>query len=629
MSKLDPVQMNIDGVTQLVGSKMNKVGQNGYGEEGFENELIDQFTLKLDDQELLALATKWENDYRTYEAGIKLRQDANEKYYLGKQQQGTSVVGDVPIAANLIFEAEETFLPAALAKNPEPVVWTDNTTEGTAISNGVKTMLQYHADTLVLRRKLTLLTRHWSIYFLGAIKHGWDSDIEDIQSDVINPQCLILEENATIDSYGDYDGEYIGERKECTAERLIDLFPAKASQIRIKVGGHLGTKVKYTEWWSDKYCFYTFKGIVLDKSKNPHFNYDSEEVDTDEDGVEIKSTKKGINHFARPRKPYTFLSVFSLGKHPHDDTGLIEQNIPNQNRISKRETQIDLNLDRSNNSIGLSEQNFNQETAKQAAVAMQKGNPVLIPTGGPISEAIARFPAPAVPDAFFKAAEVDKQDLRSIFGTQGISSQKPNDDTTARGMILNQSFDNTRIGGGIGDALEQVADNIFNWWLQLYCVYYDEPHFAAVMGQMKAVEYVTLRQQDLNRHIVVSVTADSMKPKDEITEMNQAISLAEKGFLDPKTLLTIMNVPDVQKTAESTVLWLLDKNSYLQINFPELAAKLAQQQAAASPQGLGAPPGSDGGLGAPPVQGGSPIAGAENISQDPASAALQNVPLPT
>lgn len=624
MSKLDPVQMNIDGVTQLVGSKMNKTGSLSLNDEGAAGELIDQFTLKLDDQELLSLASKWENDYRTYEAGVKLRQDANEKYYLGKQQQGTSVVGDVPIAANLIFEAEETFLPAALAKNPEPVVWTDNTTEGVAVATTVKTMLQYHADTLVLRRKLTLMTRHWSIYFLGAIKHGWDSDIQDIQSDVINPQCLILDENATIDSYGDYDGEFIGERKECSADRLIELFPKFREYIYASVDGKLGSKVKYTEWWSDKYCFYTYKGKVLDKSKNPHFNYETEESDTDEDGVEVANVKAGINHFARPRKPYTFLSVFSLGKHPHDDTGLIEQNIPNQNRISKRETQIDLNLDRSNNSIGLSENNFNQETAKQAAVALQKGHPVLIPTGGPISEAIARFPAPAVPDAFFKAAQVDKEDLRSIFGTQGISSQSPNDDTTARGMILNQSFDNTRIGGGIGDALEQVADNIFNWWLQLYCVYYDEPHTASIMGQMKAVEYVELTRTNLDRSIVVSVAADSMKPRDEITEMNQAISLAEKGFLDPKTLLTIMNVPDVQKTAESTVLWLLDKSAYLQINFPELAAKLQAQQAQVGATGV--PPA--GGGESPPVQGGSPIAGQENIAQDPASAALSNVPLP-
>src|SRR5690606_10519328 len=117
------------------------------------------------------------------------------------------------ISSNLIFEAEETFLPVALSKNPEPVVWTDNTTEGNAVAKSVKTMLQYHADTLVLRQKLRLMTRHWSIYFLAVIKHGWDTVIDDITSDVINPQNLILDPEGTIDCYGDYTGEYLGERK--------------------------------------------------------------------------------------------------------------------------------------------------------------------------------------------------------------------------------------------------------------------------------------------------------------------------------------------------------------------------------------------------------------------------------
>lgn len=587
MSVQDPVQLNVDGVTQLVSSKMNKILGPSQGSEGVVDELQDEFTLKLSDEELLGLASAWEGKYRAYEASIKMRQDANERYYLGKQNEGKSVVGNVPIAANLIFEAEETFLPAALAKNPEPVVWSTNDEEGNKISNDVKTMLQYHAEQLVLRRKLSLMTRHWSIYFLGALKHGWDEEIKDITTDVINPQTLILDPDATIDSYGDYTGEYIGERKKCTALRLTELFPKHRGFITIVVDGKMGTEVKYTEWWSDKYCFYTFMGKILDKSTNPHFNYPKTTVD--EFGEEVET--KGINHFAKPKKPYTFMSVFSLGKHPHDDTGLIEQNIPNQNRISKRETQIDANLDTSNNSIGFSGTHFDQEEAKQAASAMQKGNPVLVP-GGKANEAIVRFPAPSIPDAYFKASQVDKQDLRSIFGTDGLGATPPKDQKTLGGLLNNEHHDTSRIGGGIGEAVEQGARNTFNWWLQLYCVYYDEPHFATTMGQLKAVEYIELVNRQLDRNIVVSVAPDSMKPKDEITEMNQAVQLYSAQALDPKTLLSILNVPDVQKTAESTVLWLMDKQAYLQINFPELAQKLAQMQQ--PQQAPGAPPGQEG-----------------------------------
>lgn len=620
----DPIQQNIDGVKQLVGSKMNKSLTGDNNVEGPHNEYIDEFTLDLSDAELMSLKSKWEAAYLGYEAKIKARQNANKQYYLGLQAKGGPINTEFPIAANILFEAEETFLPAALAKNPEPVVWADNTPEGTEISNQVKTMLQYHADVLVLRSRLKLMVRHWSVYFLGVLKHGWNEKVSDITIDNVDPQTLIMDPEASIDVYGDYDGEYIGERKDCTASRLIEMFPKHEEYISETVEGKLGTELTYTEWWTDKYCFYTYKEIILDKNKNPHFNYDKDTEEEDEDGEVVQTVNKGKNHFAFPKKPYTFLSVFTLGEQPHDVTNLIEQNIPNQNLVSKRTEQIDYNLDRANNSIGFSQNNFDEEKAKQAATAMRKGHPVLIP-GGDIDKAVVRFPAPAYPDAAFKQLEISKQDLRSIFGTEGISANQPNQDTTARGMILNQSFDNTRIGGGIGDALEQVADNVFNWWVQLYYVYYDEPHFATIMGQMKAVEYITLMSQNLDRRIVVSVTADSMKPKDEITVMNQAQALWDKGALDPKTLFTVLNFPDPQTTAENVVLWLMDKQAYMTLNFPELQQKLMEAQAKTVAE-TGATPSP--GQAPPQVEGGSPIAGPESVAADPASAGLSQVQLP-
>lgn len=626
---MDPQTLNVIGPTQLVTSGVNKVpGGASDGAEGITGEFEDEFTLKLDDEELLALAQQWEAKYSAYESQIKPRQERNKQYYMGKQAESMPEGSEVPISSNLLFEAEETFIPAALSKNPEPVVYADNTPEGTAISNDVKTMLQYHADQLVLRRKLALMVRHWSIYFVAAIKHGWDKEINEIRSDVRDPQNFVFDPDGFIDCYGDYEGP-LGERIKCTAGDLIKLFPKQKAFIIVACAGKLGTEVVYTEWWNDDYCFYTFKGKVLDKNKNPNFNYPTqvESIDSlgqpelDTEGKPVMVEQKGNNHFSRPKKPYTFLSVFSLGEHPHDITGLIEQNIPNQNRITRRTNQIDTNLSRANNSIAFSEKNFNQETGKQAAEAMKKGNPVLVPDGGPISEAIVRFPAPDYPAAAFTELETSKQDLRSIFGTEGISSQPPNENTTARGMILNQQFDNTRIGGGIGDALEQVADNIFNYWVQLYYVFYDQPHFAAIMGQMKAVEYIELTSADMDRRIVVSVAPDSMKPHDELTQMNQAVQFFESGVIGPKTLLTIANFPDPNAAAEDGVLWTVDKNAYLQINFPELAAKLAQMQAAMMPQpGAQAPPGAP----SAPIPPDQP----PTLSEDPTSAALQNVPLP-
>lgn len=627
----DPIEQNILGVQQLVSSRLNKVPMAANQTEGVEGEPEDALTLKLSDAELLSLASQWESNYRLYEGKLKPRQDKNKQFYLGMQKQGGALASEDAISANLLFEAEETFLPAALSKNPEPVVWSDNTEEGNKISNDVKSMLQYHADVLVLRSKLKMMTRHNSIYLIGVIKHGWDEKIKDITSEVRKPQTFIFDPKGYVNSYADFEG-YLGERITITAEKLINLFPKHKAFITISVNGKLGTEVVYTEWWTDEYCFYTFKGIVLDKHKNQYFNYDTEIEETDIDGNTVKIPKEGQNHFGRPKKPYTFLTVFSLEEQPHDITSLIEQNIPNQRRITRRTDQIDYNLSRQNNSDIFSASNFTQETAKQAANALSKGNPIIVPKGGPIGEAIHRLQAQGIDSAFFKELETSKDDLRQIFGTAGITSQPQDPDQTARGMILNQQHDTTRIGGGVGDAIEQVADNIFNWWVQLYHVFYDEPHVAAVMGQMKAVEYITLEAQDMNRRLVVSVAPNSMKPKDETSEMNQAMSLYEAGVLDPKTLLTILNFPDPQKTAESSVLWSIDKNAYLQLNFPELAQDLAAAQAQAQQQQMAQQ--AQGAQPAQPPQGGTPttIPGQPpegEISAPPASASLSQVPINT
>ncbi len=624
----DPIAQNIAGASDLVQNKTNKI-LDGVADiaEGITGEKEDALSLKLDDDELLKIAEDVTTRYASYEGKIKERQQENLKYYEGKQKEGTPLsTNDKSIAANLIFQSVETLLPAALSRNPEPVVYSDNTPEGNKISTAVKTMLQFHADVLVMRRKLKLMTRKWMVDLLGVIKVGWDYKVGDISLEVRDAKKFIFDPDGYIDPYGDFVG-LCGERITVTAEELCRLFPKSRAEITALVEGKMGTDVTYTDWWDDDINFVTFKGHILDKAKNPNFNYDktSETEQVDEEGKPIEETVKGKNHFAIPKKPLIFLSVFSFGEHPHDDTGLIEQNIPNQRLITRRTEQIDFNLSKANNSDVFSEDNFTQEKAKSAANAMAKGHPLLVPAGRPINEAIARLQAPSISDAFFKDNEINKNNLLDNFGVTGITASQQDEDQTARGMILNQQYDNSRIGGGIGEALEQVSKNIFNYLTQMYYVYYDEQHFAAVMGQMKAVEYITLTQQDLfasevsegiPRKLVVTVSPDSMKPKDEVSQINQAISFFEAGIIGPKTVLTMADFPNPDESAADGLVYKLNPMAYLQVNFPEEYAKLMQIMA---PQ---APPGQPGG--AAPVPGSPP----QSLGGVPASPGLSNVPLP-
>lgn len=626
----DPFSLNIEGVRDLVSNDTNKTDfDRNSSPEGQVGEKYGSLSLSMSDEALLALRDKWEKRYAPYETKIKAIFERNKESYIGKRPNGQWLTdNDLPIAANLQFEAEETFLASALSKNPEPVVYSDDTPEGDAIARSVRIMLQYHADQLVLRRKLALMVRQWSIYHLGVLKHGWNKDVNDVTIDNRKIENFIFDPEGYVDAYGDFIG-YLGERVKLTAEKLIELFPDKKADIVKSVDGQLGTEVKYTEWWSadDTYTFSTYREIVLDKYKNPYFNYAEPILNPDGTPAEDLPAIEPKNHFAVPKKPYTFLSVFSLQDQPHDITSLVEQNIPNQNRIRRRTEQIDYNTNAANNAYAFSADNFNEETAKQAAAARAKGNPILVPSGKPMGEAIMPLNAQDLPRTVFNELEIAKTDLRQSWGILGMTTQPANEDTTARGMILNQQNDSTRIGGGIGNAIEQVADNVFNWLTQLYYVFYDEPHYASVLGTAKTLEYTQLQNSQLTIPLLISVSPDSLRPRDQITEINLAQALFDKGVIGPKTLLKMLSFPSPDDAAADGLLYKLDPMSYLQLNFPDFAQQLqmAQQQQmmnqAMSQASVMGPQGES----MAPEQTTEPE---QNIARNPADAGLNQIPLP-
>ncbi len=643
---LSPFQLSVEGVRQLVESGKNKSPAGGpSNSEGVVSEKYDAYKVKMSDEELLKLRDDFEKRYAPYESKLKPRVKRIRESYIGNTASGQWIDDpDAIVPANEQFMAMETYLPASLAKNPEPVVYADNTEEGNALSSMVKTMLTFHADQLVLRRKLSFMVRQHATDLLGVLKPGWNKMLDPITGEdrgdveIANRKVkdYIFDPNGYVDVYGDFSSWY-GERITVTAEKLIEEFPDHKAYISTVVEGKLGTEVEYTEWWpSDEFCFYTFKDVVLDKFKNPYYKYPEPVIDelTGEPVLDPITGEPQMtqprNHFARPKKPGIFLSIYSLQEQPHDITSLVEQNMPNQRRITKMTTQIDYNASAMNNTYALSEANFNQETGKQFVNARKKGNPILVPEGVPLEQAVKELPAQEVPQGLFAELQNAKDDLRTSWGINGITASPQDEDQTARGMILNQAHDTSRIGGGIGDSIEQVADNVFNWLLQLYYVFYDEPHFAAIMGNAKAVEFITLTNQDLDRQIIVSVAPDSLKPKDEITQINLAQALFDKGAIGPKTLLKMLDFPDPDNSAADGVLYKMDPMAYMMLNFPDFAAQLQQaqqQQAMTDMQNQAQATGMQEAakMGMAPEQTTEPE---EGLARDPASAALSEVQLP-
>jgi hypothetical protein len=103
-----------------------------------------------------------------------------------------------------------------------------------------------------------------------------------------------------------------------------------------------------------------------------------------------------------------------------------------------------------------------------------------------------------------------------------------------------------------------------------------------------------------------------MSPKDEVSEMNQAIELANTGWLDPITLFKKLNYPDPMETAKMVTLFRVSPQLYMQTFFPENPQPLPPA-GNPNPPDVGAQPGS------PP----------ETLAAPAASSALSQVPIAT
>lgn len=514
--------------------------------QGAVSPFLPELELDMKDDQLISLKRKWESIWMDFSKKLAQKQKTNEEAWLGKNRRDLdNAISERPMADNVLFEAIETFIPVAAQKNPEPMVESDDTPEGQSLAAKVQKMLMYLSDRLGLKLSLKRVVRFWSLYYLGVMKIGWSAVNNEITTVVLRPQKLIMDPNATIIN-GKYTGEFIGEYRKESASKLADRFPKKKKEIESLAQDKMGTELQYIEWWTNDMVFWTINNIVLDKSKNPHWNYDQE--------GQGGKTVKGKNHFPRPQMPYTFLSVFNVGQHPVDDTNLVEQTLALQDLISKRNTQIDKNADNTNGGVVVSGDHFTKEQAFQVSTALRKGNAVWVPQGD-VNRAFKRDMAPPLPAFVYQSLQDYRDQLKGVFGIKVLSGQVGANERTARQKIAARQQEIDRIGGGVSEFLEQMSDVTFNWFVQMMYVYYTDQHTASVIGPQNAQEFITLKADELDRKLIVSVKEGSMLPKDALMKRTEAIELYQIGALDPITLFERLEFPNPKETAKLLFQW--------------------------------------------------------------------------
>lgn len=291
---MDPQDLNLQGFYSL-GQDINKAkGRDGNTDtaEGLVTEPLPELTLSMDNEKLSKLFAKYEKRWTnsTVKTEWEKQSKDNEKYWKGKQYNKveTSTTETVrPLVDNEIFQAVETYLPAATRQNPEPLVELRATEQKTDAAQQFATILRDRlsdwSDDVRLRLKLKKAGRHWLLSLVGIAKMGWDTLNNRPAVKVIRPQKLILDPDGVTDEDG-YSGKFIGEYRKMEASTLLSILEEQKGEqegidkINELTKDELGSDVQFIEWWTPDYMCWIIDDKVMLKKQNPHWNYSAEEV---------------------------------------------------------------------------------------------------------------------------------------------------------------------------------------------------------------------------------------------------------------------------------------------------------------------------------------------------------------
>lgn len=554
-------------------------------EEGAVGDQIESLMeVEKKDDDLLLLAKNWKarwDEYTNGESNLREIYTVSEKLWKGSQSDNNAYkkerLDNRPINYNVIFESVETYLPIVTREAAEPTVSGGNTPEGIKIAEDIRKTLIYITDHRKLRLKVRKAERFRQLYRLGCIKVMWDAEENEVIYYNIRPQRLILDPNAEIID-GEYTGEYIGEIKKKRAENMVKIFPKFKKQIESLVKDKMGTIVQYVEWWTDELKFSTLENVgILEKYKNPHFNYNEthkiEGVDEEGNPTQEDHILEGKNHFSAPKKPYCFLTVFDLGKHPHDETSLIEQASSLQDAVNKRLKQIDQNADNANNGIIINGDVFTKEEAEQVRDQLRKGSVVWVPSGDNIDGAV-KFPQwNALTSDIFNNLIYCEKAIRSLFGVAGSSAQALQGEKTVRGKMVATQKDSDR-NALPTDALEGLYSIIYDYTIQMMYVYYYKDHLVSIIGKDKTEEFIKLTKDKIQASkLVVGVKEGSLIPTDALSKRNEAMDLWAEKAIHPKEFYSRLDFPDPVQQAKLLWQYTNDPVGYLMGIPPEVSMK--------------------------------------------------------
>jgi hypothetical protein len=601
---------------------MDEFAANEYNRDGtpldYEGTSAEQDALKLnlEDSKLVEVIDDRIKKSREYftDKDLYERRAKNLEYYLGQQIKKMESEKKLKnhharYQDNIIYEAELTLKPIALSRIPDLVVHPGNDTPQSkevadTLSDHLNTDLRKMENRFVLGRAY----RHRPIYFTGVIKYRWDpakGKNGDYVFECIHPDNIDVDETATSNDTSLMD--WVAHHYPISLKEAFMKFPQKKNELTKELGlsekdleseKKLATKIKISEVWFKWFeeskdemtgeskwemingVVWKFKTVILNKMKNPNWDWEGEKrlfkydesrkkQDVSEDEMRqsflsgfplegVQSEQVFRNHLDQPEFPFIFIGYDQLGMMPYDETSRIEQNIYLQDNVNKRGKQISEMADRT---VGKDVFSTDSGLTKADIQKLDKSDPdqdILIK--GKLNEVYMHIPGDQPTVALFEEQKLNRERAFAKAGAHATTRGERESDETATGRQILREADYGKQDDEVQETINYAAVKMANAAMQLMKLRYTEEHLKRSKGKDGSVAFHSLTRDMIDDGMEVEVSASGV---DKLRRKEEAFERAQLKMTDPLSFFEDTEASDPKGRTERLMWFTVDPNAYM------------------------------------------------------------------
>ena len=574
-------------------------------------EVIDQLSLDLTDDQIIdartsnVLASK--NFYK--QRGLAEKQEKNLKYYLGQQEVYKASTKSKTYRENIVYEGLSRQKPIELSRLPDMTVKPGGETpEHKKTAEMITEVVNSDIKKRKNRKLLGLAIKQEPLYYYAVIKALWNPEIGmfgDYEFVNVNPTKITWDHLAPDNDANSM--KIVDEALETSLKELIAMFPTKEDEIKAAYGwtsdansdksddAKMSSPVVVYETWFHSYKIkdgeteridgvsWIYKTLVLEKMKNPYFDYQGRkktfsmvmkekqgstvdeilgmfdvENETDEQDNDIIYN----NYFQDPEKPYFFMVYENMGLQPIGETSRIEQVLDLQDSLNQSGAVIqDMNI-RSRGKDIFDTNAIDQTTLD--SVNIYDIDQVLgldVPQGQSINNVHSRIEQQPATQQQYRSQDTDRQKGFEIIGvgatTRGI--QEP--DSTLGESQMAREADYGVIDDIVEDTINACAEWQARWAMQFIKLFYTVPHMRHLLGKDGETLHARVNQDMVDDGMEAVVSASGV---DKMMRKRMAMENAKIGYGNPLDYFQDTEQSNPKERALRAMLFAVAPQMYIQ-----------------------------------------------------------------